>query len=330
MLRKTLFVTTALVVASSMAFAKSNVPPRFQGTKVNPVRVQEAWKATTMAIRPAGYKHLLKATRGQPAVIPGKPIASNLNKDVNAAYLGSFGWYGAENVPGSSGTNSYSFYICLSNSCLHEGFVKIGNEHYKSNGVQGQAAVPFTNKKGSSPASITAAIGSYFGDPASGTIGIYTNNTNASKCGTGNGYSTVTPTSCPGTLVAGTSGTFTASHSWYFSETPCCGNLQTITLAGGGALKKKTQYWVVMGSGGAADNYVIWMGSNSNFTATMNGAQQDFNVADSGYYKYHYTATSASHKTGNLTDNYSFGSKGWVGDLESYDYYAQPAAFSVN
>ena len=321
---KALLATTALVAASSLAFAANHGHmPKGQTPAIIKTLKEKAMPGVILNSKGValGIRAQVKAgsnAHGMPAKhLPASGGYSNFSKSKNALFLSWFGWF-ASNRAAASGPYSYSYcYSYNSNftQCLNYAHVSYSFS-YK---VKQSAAQPF---KGVSTASqISAGSERYGGLGGQAKLGIYANKkaTSASPCGTPFGYSSSAAASCPGKKVA--SGTFSTSVSF---TGLCCSGLQTVTFSPV-TLTAKKQYWVVM-SGGSKGNWVVWNGQDSDFTAFPTGEQ--YKVAGTSHFHEKVTTTRSGH-TSVYNNTFSFNTHGWV-HINPFSFIEQQAAFSVN
>jgi len=308
MFRKTLLATSALVVASSMALASQHAVPT--GKALRAMHEGRALAQPGLILGKDMMPIAVNAAKpgnnaqGNKIFTPG--AKSDFSKAPNARVLSYFGWLAGKSGPHTSGPYSYCFAYSGSKCISGETYSYVYNSATRS------AAQPFTGEK---KASVVAIYAEQYSGTGGGTISIHNNTTS------GCGYAT---TSCPGTAVAGASGTFTSPPA--FTGNFSAGELQTVTFPSV-KLTKTNTYWIVV-SGGASNGTVAWNGQDSNFTSqtTFGQVGEDFN--DKYSYTFHEHYYTRSGYTQNYNTPYSGGTGGWI--QTSAFAGDESGAFSVN
>lgn len=326
MITKTLLATTALVAASSMAFAGwHGTLPRGQTWQQHQQLRREALLKQMPGVRldknnvviARVFTTTSKNAVGHDAkVLPHGSKVDNFSKSKNALFLSFFGWA----VSNRSASNHYSGSYCISygqnGSCLNYEQYK---EQYKDTNQQSRAE-PFKGLKSASE--ITVAAAQQSGTTGGYTVGIYSNHTTTTSqpCGGGgNGYSELSAPSCPtGTALA--AGTYSTPPTW---TGLCCSALHTVTFSPI-TLNKKSQYWVVMTAPGTT-NTVYWNGQDTNFSTLPPGSL--YKYAYSSSYKDTYKTTKSGHSN-TAHGSYHTSTKGWVHAI-SYSVEDTNPAFAV-
>lgn len=325
MFTKALLATSALIVASSMAFAHAQAPTKQQAIQ-NTLKLQrQALAAKGIITNKQGAQIAVRAMGKSNGVgsaakfIPNATSGnySNFGKSKNALFISWFGWFAG----GTSGASNFSGSFCYSYSangaCIN---------HYKyhdqaSYTISQSAAQPF-KAHGGSATSISVGAAQYSGSGGM-KIALYTNKvaTSTSPCGTVVGFSSSAAASCPGTKLA--SATFSSPPAY---TGLCCSGLDTVSIAAT-KLAKHKQYWVVLSRNGSNKGRIAWNGQASNWTAYPGGEGYNDRYKDKIDDTYHTTARDTYKGTYKTTINQN--TQGWVHAL-SFTYEAQPGAFSVN
>jgi hypothetical protein len=302
MFRTTLLVTSALVVASSMALANQNgkLP---QGKTIQSLSRDFISKKMPGAVfgknnTPIGIRapvSLVKGAHGKEALaVPGG--TGDFSKSKNALFLSWFGWFaGATSEQLGPSTYSYCYSYSGNGKCVSGYYEKISE---KVN-IQQSAAQPVTGL--SSAKSIQIGAEQYSGS-GGGSVGIYSDSGGV-----------------PGAELGG--GKFNSAPAY---TGLCCSGLQTIKIKPALTLNPSSQYWVVVSKNGSAGR-VVWDGSNSNFTAFPTG--EDYNEVGSTVENFTYkTYRSGYHDTVHTTYHSSTG--GWI-HTSSFTFEEQPGAFEI-
>jgi hypothetical protein len=301
MFRKTLIATSALVAASSVAFASQHVVLPKGQTMQSLMHKAMSKKMPGVIFSKNNTPVAIRAQIGKGHAVgheakfmpPGK--INDFSKSKNSLYLSWFGWFGGANhIQYGPSTYSYCFEYS-GNTCISGYYEKFSE---KVNIAQ-SAAQPFTGAKSASSVSIAAA---QYSGSGGASVSIYDDNNSA-----------------PGTKVAG--GSFSTAPAF---TGLCCSAVETVNFKPV-SLNKKKQYWVVV-SGNGSNGRVAWLGQSANWTAYPNG--EDYNETGSTVVNLTYrTDCCGYHETIHTT--YHSGTGGWI-HTSSFTYEAQPGAFSVN
>lgn len=315
MLRKTLLVTSALIVAGSMAFASPKGTPRPGHHTIAQIR-----QLQREALAKKGFildKRGIPIAILRPPVSPGSRTAavgeavplftpghhnsySNFSKSKNALYITWFGWFAGDTAINSTFSGSFC-YSYSGSTCIN---------HYKytdhiSETVSDSVAAPFSGVESAS--SISLGIS---GGP--GKVAIHENHvaTSSNPCATPSGAP-----SCPGKRIKGASGTFSGTGSGFFPVATVSFNPVN--------LRKKARYWVV--PDGDAGNRLVWGAEASNWTGlepTADYKASIHEVINSTYGTTRYNNWYTYHTSFNSSTN------GWVSTADMGPDW--PGAFSIN
>jgi len=288
MFKGAIMVTTALVVATSMALAAG------QGsTNSGPAHKTRVAKSLVQVGKVSrGFAPALLNTK--PGTRPGKSADwqdirtrgktfDNFSRSANALFLSWYGWAAQANTGSGIG------YHCTSTSCysvgitysVHQGaalkLTGTGNEVKKIElGAFEQQNYPSCVSWGSCHGGM-------------GSVALYSNATGSACAGTSSHG--IAP-SCPGTAIKNASGTFSAAAP----SALCCDVISVpihkTTLAAG------TQYWLYVTGGPGGDNAIAWDSEDSDFSQNPMGSMV-----------YHFTFHT-NFTTGAVNDYNS----GWLND----------------
>jgi hypothetical protein len=289
MFKRTLLVTSALVVAASMAVAAGNhknMSPVYKARVAKtlvPVGKGKFGAAAAVMNTKLGTQHG-KPASWQDIKTPGTTF-SNFSSSANAAFISWYGWYGQ--AVSASGTTSR----CNSTytSCYQVGYNAT---------IKQAAAEKFT---GTGRVAKKIELGafaipnysscSYWNSchTSVGNVGLYSNGTGAACSGT----SRAGAPSCPGTAIHNASGNFSATPSSALCCTVITVPIHKTTLAAG------TQYWVAVTGASGGSNVVGWDLENSDFSFNPLGSIVYHTVFHTNF----TTGGTNSYNSGWLTDN---------------------------
>jgi hypothetical protein len=302
MFRNTLLVTSALVVASSVAFASQHVKlphgqtlqgltREFVSNKMPGVVFSK--NNTPIAVRSTVS---VKGAHGKdPIFVPGG--TGNFSKSKNALFLSWFGWFaGATSEQLGPSTYSACYSYSGGGNCISGYYERISE---KIN-IQQSGAQPVTGITGAKEIQIGAE---QYSGSGGAKVALYTD-----------------AGGVPGTRLGG--GAFNTAPAY---TGMCCSGLQTVKIKPAiTGLNPSSQYWVVVSKNGTGGR-VAWNGQDSTWASFPTG--EDYNETGTTVENFTYkTYRSGYHDTVHTTFHSSTG--GWI-HTSSFSWEASNAAFNI-